>query len=489
MCYVSEFLNSFERVICLSLPSSRERREHISHLTDQYDVISFQFFDATSTKDEPVRAYYEKGLVKTFPPCFRCGKYECDNDLCNNTLIPPQVATFISYLRLWQHIEEKGYEYVLIIEDDIKLTGLAESVCESFLKGDWLSKSGILSTEPMLLRFGWALCADHQLETPFSFISDIKMSNPCHAINSAMAKHLLSSFSKIETTVDIYQHKLCATSITAKTAIPPIFYEMSWSTGEFDSLIHPKQKRLDYLAEKGMKDSPEYIASKQRLESHCAHTLFRPILSIGHPGCGSGYTAALLQGAGLNVGHDKMESDGISSWMFAVYDDNNPYALNSLANSRFFTYFKTVIHHVRDPRDAIYDIIQHNAKEPKSLEFRRKHIKSQFNIDICAYSSKLESAIASLVFWNKIIELQEPGFVYRVETGESGLFEILSKAILKERISAHTGSPLKGSMKQQPNAIGVLNNTSILESKITEIEPCLLALLNEHCLKYDYIDF
>jgi len=489
MHYVSRFLNSFQQVICLSLPSSLDRREHIGHFVDRYDVVKFQFFDATSTEDEVVKAYYDKGLVKSFPSCFRCGKYECGNDQCNNTLIPPQVATFVSYLRLWKLIEESAYDSILIIEDDIKLTDLAEPVCENFLKGGWLSKSGILGTEAMLLRFGWALSEDHQLDAPFSFVSDTRMSNPCHAINRAMARHLLSKFSKIETTVDIYQHQLCANSKTSKTAMPPIFYEMSWSTVEFDSLIHPKQKRLDYLAGQGLQDSPEYLASKQRLESHCAHTLYRPILSIGHPGCGSGYTATQLQAAGLNVGHNKMEPDGISSWMFAVYDRRNPYALNDLAYSRFFTYFKTVIHHVRDPREAIYDIVQHNSKKPESLEFRRRHIRLQFNIDIHAYSNELECAVASLVLWDKIIELQEPDIVYRVESGASDLFDFLSINTAEGRIANPIGSPADKRMAQQADAIAAPDYRSMLSSEIAEIEPHLLAQLNEHCLKYGYNEF
>ena len=77
----------------------------------------------------------------------------------------------------------------------------------------------------------------------------------------------------------------------------------------------------------------------------------------------------------------------------------------------------------------------------------------QFNIDIHAYSNELECAVASLVLWDKIIELQEPDIVYRVESGASDLFDFLSINTAEGRIANPIGSPADKRMAQQADAI------------------------------------
>lgn len=486
---VSEFLNGFQKVICLSLRSSLERRAYIQNLVDRFQVADFEFFDATPGQDSLVQAFFDKGLVKKYPTCFRCGKYECGNENCNNTLIPSQVATFISYLRLWAHIVDAQFRFVLVIEDDIDLLDRTESVCREFLAGDWLERSGLHQADPMLLRFGWARCDDHEVTTPFSFIPDVKMSNPCHAINGAMAKHLLRRFSRIDTTVDVYQNRICATDSNSKTALPPLFSEKSWSTGEFDSLIHPKQIRLDYLEKQGLENSPSYVQAKKRLEQHRMHTVYRPVLAIGHPRCGSGYTAALLRAMGMDVGHEKMGADGISSWMFAVFDEQNPYAGDQLAESRYFKWFRHVVQHVRDPRNAIPSIVRDTLYAAKALDFRRKHIQLQFDVDICSYSAVLEQAVASLVFWNKIIEIQKPDFVYRVEDEEARLWSFSGEVSLTDRSFQEGELPGKDINKDKPYSGVIRKKPEISDFEIGKIDPGLLALLNGHCLKYGYDGF
>lgn len=101
--------------------------------------------------------------------------------------------------------------------------------------------------------------------------------------------------------------------------------------------------------------------------------------------------------------------------MFAVYDDNNPYALNKLASTRNFTHFEYQIMHVRDPRNSIPSIVTENKYPATSFRFRRRHILKILNVDIEAFNSEIEMAIASLVYWTIIIENQKPTFVFRIE--------------------------------------------------------------------------
>jgi len=446
---------------------------------------SFQFFDATSADDELVSTYYQDGLVKTYPTCFRCGKYECGNENCNNTLIASQVATFISYLRLWKYIANSQFETVLIIEDDVELSDNSDLICKEFVKGKCLKKSGLSGEDPMLLRFGWALCEDHQSGKSFSFIDDVKMSNPCHAINKPMAELLLSNFKSIDTTVDVFQHRLSYEQRASKTGFPPIFSEKSWSTGEFESLIHPKQVRLDYLKTMGLEGTLSYARAKEKLRSHQSHTNYKQFLSVGHPNCGEAHTAKLFKKAGLVLGNGKMGEDGISSWKYAVIDEQNMQAPWKQTAIRENTWFEYVIQYLKDPRDVIPKIIQDDIHKPNLLEFRKKQIWTQFNIDITEFSNSLECAVASLIYWNKIIELQKPNFVYRVGIDELALFEFLKDTKLEEAFRRQAPQPIE----QRPNTIVTVSDTSIPDVEICKITPHLLNQLNKHCLFYGYSDF
>lgn len=60
-------------------------------------------------------------------------------------------------------------------------------------------------------------------------------------------------------------------------------------------------------------DTNEYQEALNQLENHRQHTLYRKIIVTGHPRCGPGYSTAVLKSAGLKVGHELMEVDGISS--------------------------------------------------------------------------------------------------------------------------------------------------------------------------------
>jgi hypothetical protein len=95
------------------------------------------------------------------------------------------------------------------------------------------------------------------------------MSNPCYAINAAMGRILVDSLERIETTSDVYVHRLIGTRVDHYTAIPPAAYELSWSTGELRSEIRPKQERVDYLRRRLQSlatDSVEYGEVKEAIE-------------------------------------------------------------------------------------------------------------------------------------------------------------------------------------------------------------------------------
>lgn len=82
----------------VSLLRDSVRREHVQQHFADLGIDTFTFFDAVSHEDQAVIDAYNDGMVKRFPPCFRCGKRKCECK--NNILIPQQVANWLSFLAL-----------------------------------------------------------------------------------------------------------------------------------------------------------------------------------------------------------------------------------------------------------------------------------------------------------------------------------------------------------------------------------------------------
>jgi len=484
---LAEFTKKFDRVFCISLPNSINRREHILNHFTEMGIDRYEFFDATDKSDAVVSEYFSNGKVAKYPPCFRCGKLSCGDDKCNNVLIPQQVATFIIYLRLWKKIVDENIGTALIVEDDVQFTDYADEI--SSLRGDIFSQAGFLAQNPVWLRLGWALCEEHEQSKTMKLEHGvIRMSNPCHAVTKKLAGLLLSSFRKIDTTVDIYQHNEFEKEASTYTLFPPLAYELSWSTGEMSSLIHPKPIRAEYLRKNDPDNSEGIQFAEKAVEEHISHILYRPLLIVGHPRCGSGYMSRLLMALGLDVGHERMGKHGISSWMFAVFDQN-PYSLDKYSASRNLNHFEFCIHHVRDPKMAVPSIMRENRYSELSFEFRSKHIKQHFGVDLQKYSSEIERAVLSYIYWNKIISKCKVDLIIRVEDAD----RYLADWLVKQKIITHrppkidfpkknikSGKPYKGVVYKKPQ---------ISEKEWNAISQELLMELNAQCQQYGYGDF
>jgi len=484
---LARFFRQFDRVFCISLPGSIDRRNYITDYFKKIGVSDYEFFDATDKSEEIVSDYYSKGLVATWPPCFRCGKLTCGRDDCNNILIPPQVTTFITYLRLWKYIVNSDIGTALIVEDDVRFTDYAPHAVEAMVKGDVLAQAGFVAENPVLLRFGWALSGEHKATGNIALQSGVvRMSNPCHAITRSLARRLLDNFSRVDHTVDVYQHQQVGSEVANYTVFPPLAFELSCSVGALESLIHPKPVRVGYL-QRHNPDNKEQIASAvQSLQRHVSHILFRPLLVIGHPRCGSGYMSKLLQTAGLDVGHERMGKHGISSWMFAVTDDRVPFAADTYSGSRRLSHFQYIVHHVRDPRNAVPSIMRDNMRSEKSFRFRRRHIKQAFGVDLEEYSSETERAVLSYIYWNRIVERNAVDIVVRVEDEEDKLLKYLGE---KKIISAGTewaGKPGKDINSNKPYQGIIYDKPCISNDDWLAVSPDILEMLNRQCVEYGY---
>ena len=484
---VQKFFESFDHVYCLSLPRCKERRLHIQQLFETYNITNFSFVDAIDSDSDDVAFAYKNKQVLSFPMCFRCNKLTCGVSDCNNTLIPPQVATFLSYLKLWQQFVNSEYQTVLIVEDDIKFVSNIERRCERLNATQWKQQSGLFQQQAALLQLGWAYCDEHNYTIDSTVVDYMgKMSNPSFAINKEMATLLLSNFNQIDTTVDIYTHRRISKSNNTKTVFPPLFYEMSWSTGEVESTIHPKQVRVNYLSssEGNITDIEKATADLLR---HQKHTTVYPIVVLGHPRCGSGYASKLLNALGIEVGHEAMQRDGISSWMF-VADDDCPWALNKEARTRKFKYFKHVIHHVRDPHTAIASIMRDNTHAPKSYDYRRKHILQSLNVDLDSFENNFTRAVASYVYWNEIIMLQQPSIRFRVEDEAEKLKEHLANTeefqLLDEPV--YPNNLINSNKLYQGKSI---EKPQVNVNDFLSLPKILLTKLNTLCLQFGYKEF
>jgi|GEM_PF-3249428 len=414
----------FDKVYVLSLRSSQERRDHVRRHLPLHGIHEFEFFDATPGDDPLVEKAFQNGEVVGFPPCFRCGKIECEDPDCNNFLTPPQVATFISYRRLWEKISDNQAERILVVEDDIQFHAYLPDALRHFKEMADLKTIPFAKGESCLVRLGWARCEDHDGKIKPHFTTQKKMSNPCHALTREYAKNLLARYKGIVHTVDTYQHDLAPLPGESFTLMPPIASELSWTEGVFASTIRPKEAHAEFLRSQGdLEGAAKY---EKALAHHVKKKYFRPLLIVGHPRCGTGYAAALCQQLKLDVGHEKLGKDGISSWMFAVEADENPYALDSVARTRKALAWKHMILPVRDLADAAGSVMREELHAPPSYRFRREHLIRLKKIDLEDYELPLERALMSVILWTKVILDQNPSICFRIEDQHGEFLEFLA---------------------------------------------------------------
>jgi len=415
----------FDQVFVLSLKNAHERRNHIVQHLAEYGLNHYQFFDATPADSDDVGKAMASGEVLRFPPCFRCGELDCGDPNCNNFLIPAQVACNLSYRRLWRTIASGPAQRLLVLEDDVVLHKHTPAVLS------WLAEQVATGMVPWqtgqacLLRLGWARCAEHDAPAPEAcrIDSSIRMSNPCHALTRDFAQALLARDCGIHHTSDVYQHAQAPRPGEAFTVFPPIASEHSWSDGRFASSIHPKSQHVQHLLAIGDRDGAE--RESKRIRTHVRKKYFRPLLISGHPHGGTDHAAALCQQLGLDVGHEKLGHEGISSWMFAVEAEANPDAQDDGAHTRRALAWRHLLMVVRDPCTTAPLVMRDALQRTEAYTFRRDHILRRLGIDLDTLPNALEQAVWSISSWARILLAQHPALVMRMEDGEELLRDFL----------------------------------------------------------------
>lgn len=468
-------MSLFDRVLVIGLPTLRDRRQHIRQHLPEHGISTFSFFDASAPEDPAVTA--ADGDVMKYPPCFRCGGLDCGNPDCNNFLIPAQIATYVTYRRLWKHIAEGEAERVLVVEDDVWFHPNKDRVLS------WVAdavEAGTLPFEgarPCLLRLGWGRGADHeQLDAPVRVDTTVRYSNPCHALTRAFARALLERDRGIFHTVDHFIHEFGPRPGEAFTVLPPIASELSWTEGRFASVIHPKAVHIEHLRQEGRND--EAAIAEARLTAHIKKKYFRPLLIVAHPRCGTGFAAGICQQLGLDVGHEKLGRSGISSWMFAVDADANPYALDPVARTRRALAWKHLVMPVRNLAEAAPSVMRDSQHAPPSYQFRRQHILEKLGVELEQFPTPFERAVRSIVGWARIVLAQSPACVFRIEDQSErlraflkdiGLIGAASDAVVLDTAPVNENKPYGGVRYDKPS-VGAKDWAGLSDESKAEVE-------------------
>lgn len=259
-------------VVVLSLKEDKKRRNYIDNHFRETGLPGYRYVEAEPANGPGVATAYQDGRVAAFPPCFRCGLSACK--CANNILIPPQVANWLSFLKIWRDLPPDPDSYYLICEDDVAFHDgampLLMAFCETFQRVRpnvliRLSESGKAPFQ--------RLTVDRLREC-----SGVVMSNPAYIINGAMAGLLVRCLDRIETTSDIWLHKRIASrdDVQALTLQPLLATDLSFNAdyAQFVSRIHPKgitpedRERMTTHV-KRVSSAPDYAAIRKKwLDGH-----------------------------------------------------------------------------------------------------------------------------------------------------------------------------------------------------------------------------
>lgn len=141
------------------------------------------------------------------------------------------------------------------------------------------------------------------------------------------------------------------------------------------------------------------------------------IVGIGHPRCGTGFTAGLLRSSGVQVGHERLGRDGIVSWMALSGRESVPWghAIGPLAEDfRLFCI-------ARSPLAAMGSILPENDNR-RSIGWRATVIWEKLGVDMFSHSevpqTGLGFALASFAYWYRIALDLRPEIIFRVDREE-----------------------------------------------------------------------
>lgn len=114
--------SAFDRIFVINLARRTDRRQDMLKQFNRYlNATNFEFFDAFDGYDVDVDDLYTKGI------------------LLDKELGIGEIACFLSHREVWKIAAQRGYESVLILEDDIRFNSWLQSivVAKQHVPEDW----------------------------------------------------------------------------------------------------------------------------------------------------------------------------------------------------------------------------------------------------------------------------------------------------------------------------------------------------------------
>jgi hypothetical protein len=130
--------------------------------------------------------------------------------------------------------------------------------------------------------------------------------------------------------------------------------------------------------------------------------LNRDLLITGCARSGTGFISHLLQACKMQIGHEKTQKDGVSSWVMCTDAKHVPWAVDSRHKIRF----SHIFHQVRHPLNVIASV--QTEGEP-SWKYILKHIP-----EIKKEDSRIVKCAKYWYYWNLKAE-QQAEWTYQVE--------------------------------------------------------------------------
>lgn len=150
----------------------------------------------------------------------------------------------------------------------------------------------------------------------------------------------------------------------------------------------------------------------------------RKFLNIGHPRSGTGFISKLFKEFGYDVGHEVLDKDGISSWIFAVEEDQ---LWGQVGINRKDYEFEHLVMNIRKPLDIISSVLYTENTVLDSYNLRAEYIDFGGLNDI-------EKAVKSVLEWYKIIQWQGPELFIKVDDKPEDTLYYYLKYQLEENI-------------------------------------------------------
>ena len=413
------------QTLVLHLKDSIDRNEYFTNHFKKIGLENYKIIDGIGHKSKEVQNYFEKNLVKTYPPCFRCLEIYCNCG--NNYLRPQQVGNFLTHLKAINFVINSN-KNTLIVEDDVYFHKRFSIVEKDLIAA--VNKNGLNINNDSLyfIGIGCALSPLHKSKDQPHLTKKIRMSNPCYFLTPNYAKYLKERFNNsekkvISTTSDIFINRNSYYENHTYYLSPPLASDQSHSTGKLKSEIHLKENYI----KKNSNILNKKFRKKETIEFYNDITkkYFTKLLIYGHPRCGTGYISALLKNLNLDIGHEEFGKDGISSWMLC-FDGKVPYSKDEASSRREHLVFNSEFAVSRNPISAIPSIMIDNLYAEKSLEFRNKKILENFDVSISSFSTNFETAIASYTYWYKYI-IEKNIEIFRIENQIKSLSCILEE--------------------------------------------------------------